>query len=103
EGQVAGDPCAVHDARNDRVYLAFRDTAGHVREAALNKGIWQLTDPTALAGAPPASGEPAGLVSTQSGARYYVYRGREGHLHELRFDGSWKHRDLNAKVSAAAK
>jgi hypothetical protein len=103
EGQVAGDPCAIRDARNDRVYLAFRDTAGHVREATLNKETWQLTDPTALAGAPPASGEPAGLVSTQSGTRYYVYRGREGHLHELRFDGSWNHRDLNAKVSAAAK
>ncbi len=103
EGQVAGDPCAVHDAKNDRFYLAFRDTAGHVREATLNEGAWQLTDPTALAGAPPASGEPAGLVSTQSGARYYVYRGREGHLHELRFDGSWSHRDLSMELAATSE
>ena len=48
----------------------------HVQEAILNEGSWQLTDPTALAGAPPAAGEPSGLVSgrvntmiTQLGSR----------------------------------
>ena len=41
-----------------------------------------------------ASGDPAGLVSAASGARYYVYRGQDGHLHELGFDGAWSHRDL---------
>jgi len=93
--QVVGNPCAIHDAKRDRHYLAFRDAGGHVQEAILNGGSWQLTAPTALAGAPPAAGEPSGFVSTLTGSRYYVYRGREGHLHELCFDGSWSYRDLS--------
>ena len=58
------------------------------------QGAWRLSDATALAWAPPAAGEPSGLLSTQTGARYYVYRGQDSHLHELCFDGQWNHRDL---------
>ena len=101
--QIAGNPCVIHDVKLDRHHLAFREVNGHVREATLNDGSWLLTDPTALAGAPPAAGEPSGLVSALTGSRYYVYRGREGHLHELRFDDSWSHRDLSASVSKTSK
>ena len=90
--QVVKNPCAIHDAKRDRHYLAFCDTDGHVQEAILNEGSWQLTDLTALAKAPPAAGGLSGLVSTLTGFRYYVYRGSEGHLHQLCFDGSWSHR-----------
>ena len=100
-GNVAGNPCLVHDSTNDNDYVAFRDTAGHVQEATLNEAGWQLIDLTALAAAPPAAGEPAGLVSAVNGARYYVYRGREGHLHELQFDGAWSHRDLGTTATPA--
>ena len=101
--QIAGNPCVIHDVKLDRHHLAFREVNGHVREATLNDGSWLLTDPTELAGAPPAAGEPSGLVSALTGSRYYVYRGREGHLHELRFDDSWSHRDLSASVSKTSK
>jgi len=94
-GQIAGNPCAIHDAKRNRDHLAYRDSAGQIREATRNGDAWQLTNPTVLAGAPRAAGEPAGLVSALTGSRYYVYRGREGHLHELCFDGSWSHRDLS--------
>ncbi|MBC8245466.1 MAG: CotH kinase family protein [Verrucomicrobia bacterium] len=97
-GQIAGNPCAIHDARRNRDHFAYRDSAGQIREATRNGDDWQLTNPTALAGAPPAAGEPAGLVSAQAGSRYYVYRGRDGHLYELRFDDSWTHRNLSAAV-----
>ena len=90
--QVVKNPCAIHDAKRDRHYLAFCDTDGHVQEAILNESSWQLTDLTALAKAPPAAGGLSGLVSTLTGFRYYVYRGSEGHLHQLCFDGSWSHR-----------
>ena len=99
--RVVGNPCAVHDTKHERHYLAFRDTNGHVQEVTLNKGSWQLTDSTVLAGGAPAAGEPSGLVFALNGSRYYVCRGREGHLHELCFDGSWSHRDLG--VAAAPK
>jgi hypothetical protein len=94
-GQIAGNPCAIHDAKRNRDHLAYRDSAGQIREATRNGDAWQLTNPTVLAGAPRAAGEPAGVVSALTGSRYYVYRGREGHLHELCFDGSWSHRDLS--------
>ncbi len=97
-GQIAGNPCAIHDARRNRDHFAYRDSAGQIREATRNGDAWQLTNPTALAGAPPAAGEPAGLVSAQTGSRFYVYRDRDGHLHELRFEGSWSHRNLSAAV-----
>ena len=90
-----GNSCAIHDAKRDLHYLAFRDADGHVQEATLNEGSWQLTDLTAFAKAPPAEGALSGLVSTLTGWRYYVYRGREGHLHELCFDGSWRYRYLS--------
>ena len=99
--QVAGDPCVIHDAKQELYFLAYRDIAGHIQEAAATGEAWPVTDPTELAGAPVAAGEPAGLVSAASGSRYYVYRGTDGHLHELHFDGSWTHRDLTAAAVAA--
>jgi len=95
-GKIAGNPFAIRDAKRNRDHFAYRDSAGQIREATRNGDDWQLTNPTVLAGAPPAAGEPAGLVSIRTGSRYYVYRGREGHLHELSFDGSWSHRNLSA-------
>jgi len=93
---VVGNPYVTYDAKGDRHYLAFRDTEGQIQEASLNQGSWQLTDLTALAAAPPAAGDPSGLVSTLTGLRYYVYRGHQGHLHQLCFDGSWSYRHLSA-------
>ena len=43
-------------------------------------------------------GRTLGLGIPLTGSRYYVYRGREGHLHRLCFDGSWSYHDLNATI-----
>ena len=93
--QVVGNPCCISGTSGNDHFLAFRDVSGQIQEATLNDGSWRLTIPTKITGAPPASGDPIGLVSTRNGSRYYLYRGREGHLHELTFNGSWNHRDLN--------
>jgi hypothetical protein len=109
--RAAGNPVVLYDAKGDRHYIAYRDTLGHIHEASemplvtddptavSDREIWQIKDVTTLAGAPPAAGEPAGLVSVRNGARNYVYRGREGKLHEIRFDGQWSHRELTAAAS----
>lgn len=102
-GQIAGNPCVIHDAKRNRDHLAYRDSAGHIREATRNGDAWRLTNPTMLAEAPPAAGEPSGLVSALTGSRYYVYRGREGDLHELCFDGSWSHRNLSTAKELKAE
>ena len=98
--EVAGDPCVIHNVQTTRYHFAYRDTQGHIREATFSSdkrpqgGTWQVVDLMASTAASLASGDPAGLVSAASGARYYVYRGQDGHLHELGFDGAWSHRDL---------
>ena len=106
---VAGDPCVVHNVQTTRYHFAYRDTQNHIREATFRTearpqgGAWQVIDLTAITGAVPASGDPAGLVAAKNGARYYVYRGRKGHMHELGFDGSWSHRDLTLAARTSRK
>ena len=72
--------------------LRINELLASNRTGKLDDGLWLLS-------APSASGDPTGLASALSGSRYYVYRGRDGHLHELRFDDSWHHRDLSAAPS----
>ena len=91
---VVGTPRLLHDTRKNQHYLAYRNEQGQIQEAFFQGDAWKVMSPTDQAEAPPASGDPAGLVSVASGTRYYVYRGRDGHLHELGFTGSWSHRDL---------
>lgn len=62
-------------------------------------GRWELNNLTRAAEAPLAEGEPAGLVLRQSSGRVYVYRGCDGHIHELNFDGAWMHRNLSEAAS----
>jgi len=103
---AASNPIALSDASSDQHFLTYVDEIGHLQEAHWieptgtdsGKGRWRLTDLTKLAGAPPAEGEPAGLISSWTSGSYYVYRGRDGHIHELSFDGRWGH--CNLSVSA---
>ena len=103
---AASNPIALSDASGDEHFLSYVDEIGHLQEAHWieptgtdsGKGQWRLTDLTKLVGAPPAEGEPAGLISSWTSGRYYVYRGRDGHIHELSFDGRWGH--CNLSVSA---
>ena len=105
--EIVGDPCVIHNVPTTRFHFAYRDARGHIIETTFRSedipqgGSWHLADPTTLADAPPAAGEPAGLFSARTGSRFYVYRGRDGHLHELRFDGSWTHRDLTAAATGS--
>ncbi|MDG1891459.1 MAG: CotH kinase family protein [Verrucomicrobiota bacterium] len=98
-----GNPTLLHDTQRNRHYIAYRDTAGHIQEATWidtktstlepgseSKG-WKLRDITQLAGCPPASGEPAGNLMKSSDHRFYLYRGNDGKLHRIHFDGTWTH------------
>jgi hypothetical protein len=93
---VVGNLGLVHDTQHNQHYLAYRNSDGHLLEATFQKGSWKVTNVTELAWAPPATSDPAGMISKLSGSRYYVYREQDGHLHELRFDGEWNHRLLDS-------
>ncbi len=104
ELQMAGDPCLVSRPESFQYFVAYRDERGAIQEASYITGdsttsatntSWSIGNISQLASAPPAVGDPEGYWSDLSGEHYYVYRGEEGHLHELRFDGKWRHLDLS--------
>ena len=94
---AASDPIALSDAPGDQHFLTYADEIGHLQEVHWieptgtdsGKGRWGLTDLTKSEEALNAGGELAGLVSSRTSSRYYVYRGRDGYTHEVSFDGWW--------------
>jgi hypothetical protein len=48
------------------------------------------------AGAPLAAGDPAGYTWDVDKTEHAVYRGIDGHIHELWFNGQWNYNDLTS-------
>ncbi|WP_327632960.1 M12 family metallopeptidase [Kribbella sp. NBC_00482] len=61
---------------------------------------WHHNDLSASAGAPNATGVPAGYTWAVDKTQHVVYRGGDGHIHELWFNGTWNHNDLVAAAGA---
>jgi hypothetical protein len=108
--QSAGAPAASGDlagyARSDGINaVVYRGTNNHIYELLyLNKiDSWFGTDLTQSAGAPAASGDPAGYVRSD-GINAVVYRGTNNHIYELllRRDGTWHYSDITAVPDAPA-
>jgi len=59
---------------------------------------------TAVTGSPAAAGDPAGYVFAAQGTQHVVYRGVDGHIHELWWDATngWSTGDLTAVTGAQA-
>jgi hypothetical protein len=75
---------AVNGATNAEVDLSYRGEAG-----------WNRNDLTVAAhNAPLASGDPAGYTWDVDRTQHVVYRGTDGHVHELWFSNAWNHNDL---------
>ncbi len=73
-----------HLRRTFMARVVYRGGEGHIHELWLPpNGEWHLGDLTELTGAPPAAGDPAGYVTEVDGTARVVYRGDEGHIHEL--------------------
>jgi hypothetical protein len=62
---------------------------------------WRHNDLTAAAGAPAAAGDPAGYTWDVDKTEHVVYRGVDGHIHELWFNGAWHHNDLTVAAGNA--
>ncbi len=62
---------------------------------------WHHGDLSAVTGAPGAAGDPTGYMFDAQGTQHVVYRGGDGHIHELWWgaDG-WHHGDLSAVTGA---
>ena len=75
---------ALDGATNAEVDLSYRGEAG-----------WNRNDLTVAAqNAPLATGDPAGYTWDVDSTQHVVYRGADGHIHELWFNNAWHHNDL---------
>ena len=99
--QLVGEFTLFHDMKNDRYYLAFRDLEGDIRESVLQGEGWVMTKPSELADAPHAKGDPIGWTNVKNGTRHYLYKGENGMVHQLSFDGKWAHQLLSPTMPKA--
>jgi hypothetical protein len=88
---------------NQQQHVNYIGTDGHVHELVYD-GAWKHNDLTTTAGASfPAPGSPLDGYSTEFNQQQHVnYIGTDGHVHELVYDGAWKHNDLSATAGAPA-
>jgi hypothetical protein len=87
--QPTGNPAAYFLATDATQHVVFRSSDGHLYELWWTTGAVSRTDLTALASAPLAAGDPSAYrVASEGCAQHVVYRGTDGHLHELRWGGS---------------
>jgi Fungal fucose-specific lectin len=100
---AAGNPFAYVTPDNvPRV--VYQGTDNHIHELRLQAG-WQHADLSALVtDSPPAfaaASAPFAYVTPDQIPRV-AYRGTDGHIHELRLQGSWQQADLSAISNPAA-
>jgi hypothetical protein len=88
-------------------HVFYRGTDGNIHElrwAVATNGWHYWGKPTELAGAPPATGDPAAYVFDEQDTEHVVYQAGDGHIHELWriAGGAWNHNDLSGRTGAPA-
>ena len=105
---AAGDPAAYLTDFDDTARVVYLGGDGHIHELWLRPtgSHWHHSDLTAAAGAPLAAGDPAAYLTDFDHTARVIYRGEDGHIHELWYPAStrqWGRGDLTqlARDSAA--
>jgi hypothetical protein len=100
---VASDPNAyVFDAQGTQ-HVIFRSGDGHIHELWWNAAEgWHNSNLSALTHAPAAAGVPTGYVFAAQSSQHVIYRGHNGHIHELWWAtaSGWHVSDLTALTGA---
>ncbi len=100
---AAGDPAGYVFAVQGTQHVVYRAADGHIHELWWDAaGGWGTGDLTAVTGAPPGAGDPAGYAFESTSTQHVVYRAADGHIHELWWDaaGGWGTDDLTALTGA---
>ncbi len=84
---AAGYPFAYVDTSRNIVIVLFRDSDGVVQSLYWSTGTAGNDNLSGTAGAPPAAGDPVGYYVPGADMHHVVYRGGDGHLHELDWVG----------------
>ncbi len=89
---------------NQQQHVIFTGPDNHIFELVYNGG-WSQNDLTLRARAsdfPAASGSPLDGYTTNFNQQQHVnYVGTDNHVHELYYDGEWKHNDLTQQATGA--
>jgi hypothetical protein len=105
EGQLVTDRPAGY-VLNGGQHVLYRGNDSHIHELYWNGDLWVHTDLTVGSGADKvagasAIGHPFGY--TLSNSQHVVYRGSDGHIHELYWEGGpWGQNDLTVASGAAS-
>jgi hypothetical protein len=84
---AASDPAAYYSAGTNTKHVIYRGEDGHLNEIwwVPGGGIPAHVDLTLRAFAPLATGKPAAFTVEGANSQHVVYRGTDGHIHEIRW------------------
>src|SRR5262249_32841508 len=106
---AAGDPNGYVFVAEDRQHVGYRGVDGHIPELGDTLGAnekWGHFDLSAAMGAPAPAGALFGYTTLVGSRQHVVYRGVDGHIHELGYtlgaNQKWGHFDLSAATGAPA-
>jgi hypothetical protein len=89
---------SLYDLRQHVIFLA---SDFHIHELVYD-GAWKVSDLTHLAGAPQAA-EGCGIegyVTSFNNQQHVIFFANDHHVHELVYDGHWRHHDLTHLAGA---
>jgi trypsin len=113
---IPGDPAVFVVDGQATQHVVYRGDDGHIHELwwdatqCSQTTCWHHGDLTEATGAGRAAGDPAGYMFVVGGqpTQHVVYRGDDGHIHELWWDATqcsqttcWHHGDLTEATGAA--
>jgi hypothetical protein len=98
-----GDPIGYAWEGHPTQHVIYRGVDGHIHELWWSEDAnWNHENLTGQTGAPLAAGDPAGYVWEGHPTQHVVYRGVDGHIHELWWseDANWNHENLTWQTGA---
>jgi hypothetical protein len=85
---AAGSPVGFYTPATDTNHTFYRDNTRHIHIIWWDgAGGLGHDDATALTSAPPAAGDPSAFLDTTRGENLIIYRGNDGHVHNIYWTG----------------
>jgi uncharacterized protein with PIN domain len=102
---AAGDPVGYAWEEDDTQHLVYRGIDNQIHELWQRRGKkWEHGGALSqITGAPPAAGDPTCYAWGKDGTQHIVYRGAEGHIHEIWFrkGTGWKYGNALSQMAGA--
>jgi hypothetical protein len=101
---AAGDPAGFQFVGDSTQHVVYRGTDQHIHELWGDAAHgWGHVDLTAVAGTPPAAGDPSGYAFEAQRTQHVLYRGVDRHIYELWWDAAsgWAGGSLTGATGAS--